>query len=273
MDLSSLLERTAIFILAVPIVLLLTTKLAWYRSFIALTAYFVIGFIYALLDGGFIATDRMLVRNMGILVNLLDAPLTLLFLTYLSRTSSFRKKIYWVIGAFIAYEVVVLLIYGYNIKASNIFTIPGLILTLSISVMFAVHQIKISVIYHKAAGKALFASALFFGYVGYTYCYFVYYFLDKTYQHDARLAFNAMTIISAILISIGIVFERKRVAKLFEIKTTREELKALYANEETKTIAPLEAIVFNMETHWKRETGWIMDTDKKETRPTAPESL
>lgn len=265
MYLSSLLERTAIFILSVPILLLIVTRLAWYRTFIALSIYYVIGFAYALMDGGYIKMDQGQVRNFGILSNLLDAPLTLLFLTYLSRTSFFKKQIYLAIGAFMVYEAIVLYNYGYTVQASTIITIPGLILTLLLSLVFAIHQVKITVVYHKAAGKALFASALFFAYVGYTYVYYVFYFMNKTFQDDAKLVFNMITIFCTVAVSLGLLFERKRVTKLFEIKTTREELKALYANEETKTIAPLEAIVFNIDTHWKREAGKTSEKEKHES--------
>jgi|GEM_PF-275005 len=272
MHLSSLLERTAIFILSLPILLLLVTRLAWYRTFIALFIYYVIGFAYALMDGGYIKLDTGLIRNIGIMSNLLDAPLTLLFLTYLSRTSFFKKQIYLTIGLFVIYEAIILYNYGYTVRASTIITIPGLVLTLLLSLTFAIHQVKITVVYHKAAGKALFASALFFAYVGYTYVYYVFYFMHKTFQDDAKLVFNMITILCTVAISLGLLFERKRVAKLFEIKTTREELKALYANEETKTIAPLEAIVFNIDTHWKREAGKTNEKEKHESTR-ASESL
>lgn len=255
MNLSSLLERTAIFTLSVPIILLIATRLAWYRTFIALFIYYVIGFTYALMPAGYISINISVIKAYGIFSNLVDAPLTLLFLTYMSRTSAFKKGLYSLIGIFIVYEAAILWIFGYNIEASTIIAIPGLVLTLGVSLIFAIHQVKITVVYQKAAGKALFASALFFGYVGYTYVFYVFYFTKDIYKDDARLVFYVITILSCIAVSIGLLFERKRVAKLFEIKTTREELKALYATEEKNTTAPLEAIVFNIDTHWTRESN------------------
>ena len=272
MHLSGLLERTAIFTLSVPILLLIATRLAWYRAFIALFIYYIIGFTYALMPVGYINLRPETIRAFGILTNLLDAPLTLLFLSYLSRTPLVKRKIYLTVGLFVLYEVIILAIYGYTVKASTIITTPGLVLTLMLALVFAVHQIKITVVYHKAAGKALFASALFFSYVGYTYVYCVFYFMNEAYRDDARLVFYAITILSSIAISVGLLFEKKRVAKLFEIKTTREELKALYSHEEKNTTAPLEAIVFNIDTHWKAESvKSIGESESNSTR--ASESL
>jgi hypothetical protein len=255
MNLSSLLERTAAFTLSLPLLLLLLTRLAWYRSFAALFIYYVIGFSYSLFAIGYIQVSNDVIRNYGVISNLVDAPLTLLFLTYFSRTSSFKKKILWVVAGFLVYEAIILFVYGFNIKASTIVTTPGLALTFILSLIFAIHQVKITVIYHKAAGKAIIASALFFGYVGYTYVYSVFYFMHESYQEDARFVFSIITILSTLAISLGIILEKKRVKKLFEIKTTREELKALYAGEERKPVAPLETIVFNMDTNWGKGTG------------------
>lgn len=254
MNLSSLLERTAAFTLSLPILLLLLTRLAWYRSFIALFIYYIINFSYSLFSIGYIHLSNDFVRTCGIISNLVDAPLILLFLTYFCRTSSFKKKIFWVIGGFLVYEAIILAVFGFNVDASTIIATPGLALTFTLSLIFAIHQVKITAVYNKAAGKAIIAAALFFGYVGFTYVFSVFYFM-KNYQEDARLVFFIITIFSALAISWGIILERKRVKKLFEIKTAREELKALYAGEERKTIAPLETIVFNIDNNWSRESS------------------
>lgn len=255
MNLSSLLERTAAFTLSLPIILLLMTRLAWYKSFAALFIYYVIGFTYSVMAIGYLKMNPGFVRNYAVINNLMDAPLMLLFLTYFSRTSSFRKKIFWIVGGFILYLVVILAIYGFNIRASTIITTPGLALTFMLSLIFAIHQVKITVVYHKAAGKAIIASALFFCYIGYTYVYSVFYYMDQRYQDDARFVFFIITILSTLAISVGIILEKKRVKKLFEIKTTRQELKALYDGEERKTVAPLETIVFNVDNTWGRRSS------------------
>ncbi|MCG2613148.1 hypothetical protein LZZ85_02615 [Terrimonas sp. NA20] len=255
MHLSSLLERIAIFALSAPIIVMIATKLGWYKNFIALFAYYILGLAFMLMSIGVINLSSPIGSYFGILTNLLDAPLTLFFLAYMARSTAFKQKIYWLIGAFALYEAVILSFYGYTVEASTIITIPGLVLTMGLALIFAIHQIKITVVYHKAAGKAIFASTLFFTYVGFTYVYYVFYFMNNSFQDDARLVFFALSIVSALVMSVGLLFERKRVAKLFEIKTTREELKALYVDEQIKTTASLEAIVFNMENHWKRESA------------------
>ncbi|MBN8878465.1 MAG: hypothetical protein J0I32_13055 [Sphingobacteriales bacterium] len=250
----SLLERIATFTLSLPIFLLLLTRLAWYRSFIALFIYYLVNFSYSFLSIGYIRLDDDFITNYAVVNNMVDAPLMLSFLSYFSRTSSFKRKIFWVVGGFLIYEAVILTIFGFNIKASTIIATPGLALTFTLSLLFAIHQVKITAIYNKAAGKAIIAASLFFGYIGFTYVYSVFYFMDERYEKDAQQVFFILTTLCSLAISWGIILERRRVKKLLEIKTAREELKALYSGEERKTIAPLETIVFNIDNTWRRSS-------------------
>ena len=62
--------------------------------------------------------------------------------------------------AFIAFELIVIVMYGFNTQATTIVLAPGLILTLVISLLFFIHQVKIAVVYHKAVGKAIMISSV-----------------------------------------------------------------------------------------------------------------
>lgn len=197
---------------------------------------------------GYVNVDTAFMKRIGIINNLLDAPLMLLFLVYFSKTAFFRKKMILVAGGFIIFEVIVLALYGFNTKATTIVLAPGLILVLTISLLFFVHQVKIAVVYHKAIGKAIMVAALLFAYVGYCFVYVVYYLIQPVYKHDAHLVYFLITICSCIVMATGIFVERKRVSQLTEIKTTRKELKAIYGGHEEqpkKMTAPFEAVIIN----------------------------
>lgn len=197
---------------------------------------------------GYVNVDNTFMKKLGIINNLLDAPLMLLFLLYFSKTIFFRRKMILVAGGFIVFEAIVLALYGFSSKATTIILAPGLVLVLTISVLFFVHQVKISVVYHKAIGKALMVAALLFAYVGYCFVYVVYYLIQPVYKHDAHLVYFLITICSCIVMTTGIFIERKRVSQLAEIKTTRRELKAIYGGQEEKPkkmTAPLEAVIIN----------------------------
>ena len=246
----NLLGLISTFALFLPVLLLLITRLAWYRTFPALFTYFFLIFAYNFVMLGYVDLPKDFRVYFGITNNFLDAPLMLMFLSYFSRTPVFRKRMRIALYAFLVFELVVVLLYGYTLKSSVIIAGPGLVLVATFALLFFIHQVKITVIYHKAAGKALMASSILFAYVGFLYVFIVFYFMNASYRNDAHLVYFLIIIFSCISMSAGIIMERKRVRQLAEIKTTRQELKALYAGQERMATPPLETIVFNFDKKW-----------------------
>jgi hypothetical protein len=235
--------------LTLPIVLLFACRLSWYKSFPALLIYYIIALSYNLISLGYIDVSKEVIFYVGTVANILDAPLILLYLSYFSKTASFRKKLILFIYAFIGYEMIIMAVYGITIKATTIILAPGFFVILALSVLFFVHQVKIAVVHQKAIGKAVMISALLCAYAGYAFVYTVYYLIETPYKEDAKLIFFMITIVTSIPMAAGIFFERKRVLQLAEINTTRQELKAVYSEEENTSppSQPLDAIVFNVD--------------------------
>ena len=225
----------ATFSLFLPVIIILVFRLAWYKSFPALLVYYVITFGYNLFALGYFKIDKVFMGYYGTLNNLLDAPLMLSFMTYFSQTALFRKKMKLLIPVFLLFETIVIAIYGFNTNATIIVLGPGLVLVLCFSLLFFIHQAKITIVHQKAAGKALIAASLLFAYGGYSFIYVVYYLLKTPYKTDTFLVYYLISIFSSLLISAGIIFERKRVKELMELQTARKELKVIYGRaEETK---------------------------------------
>ena len=113
----------------------------------------------------------------------------LIFLIYFSKTVYFRKKLQILTLVFIAFEVVVMIMYGFNAKATTIILAPGLLLTLIISLLFFIHQVKIAVVHHRAVGKAIMISSCSLLHAGYCFVYTVYYLIKPVYKEDAHLVY------------------------------------------------------------------------------------
>lgn len=248
MTLFNLMGLISTVALSLPIVVLLTTKLAWYRSFPALFFYYLFVLSYNLVLLGYFKIDGNFRYYHGVVNNLLDTPLMLSFLLYFSKTLAFRKKLLIAILGFVVFEIIIITMYGFNAKATTIILAPGLIITLVISLLFFMHQVKIAVVYHKATGKAIMVASLLFAYVGYCFVYSVFYLIQPAFKDDAHLVFFLITIFSSIALSAGIFLERKRVHQLLELQTTREELKAIYGEQQVKKRAnPFEAAALNFD--------------------------
>ena len=114
---------------------------------------------------------------------------------------------------------------------------PDYLLVLGFSLLFFIHQAKITIVHQKAAGKALIVASLLFAYGGYSFIYVVYYLLKTPYKTDTFLVYYLISIISSVLIAIGIMYERKRVRELMELQTARKELKVIYGRAEVKKTA------------------------------------
>jgi hypothetical protein len=231
--------------LLVPIIIILALRLAWYKSFPALLAYYIIVFSFDLVSLDFIKADKNFVYYYGVANNFLDAPLMLSFMTYFSKTASFRKKMKLLIPAFLLLEILTISIYGFNIQAAIVVMAPGLLLVLGLSLLFFIHQAKLTIAHQKAAGKAFMVAALLFAYGGYSFIYVVYYLLKTPYKTDTFLVYFLVNIFSTLLLSAGIIIERKRVRQLTELQTARQELRVIYGGSETNTA------VSEKQPHWK----------------------
>lgn len=220
-----LISAIALFL---PIITAVILRLAWYKSFPALLVYYLLVSCQTFLALNFMKVDGTFVKYYGITNNFLDAPLILSFMTYFSKTASFRRKMKVIIPSFIAFEIIVIALKGYNTNAATIVMGPGLLLVLGFSLLFFLHQAKMTIIHQKAAGKALMAASLLFAYGGYAFIYVVYYILKTPNKADAFLIYFLIAIISSLITCAGIIYERKRVRQLTELKVAREELKIIY---------------------------------------------
>ena len=249
MNLFEIMGLVSTVALALPIIALLISRLAWYRSFPAIFFYYLLVLTYSATLLKYIGGGDSYRYYLGVLCNFLDTPLILFFLLYFSKTIYFWKKLMAAALAFIAFEIIVIAMYGFNTRATTIVLAPGLIITLVISLLFFIHQVKISVVYHKAVGKAVMISSVLFAYVGYCFVYVVYYLIKPVYKDDAHIVYFLITIVSSTAMSVGIYIERSRVRQLVELKTTREELKNIYREEReaNKMTAPNEAVIINFD--------------------------
>jgi hypothetical protein len=221
--------------LLLPITLILILRLAWYKSFPALLAYYGALFVYNCVALEFLKVDPLFVRYFGIGNNFLDAPLMLGFMTYFSKTVAIRRKLQFIITLYVSFEIAVIAFFGFNTQAATIILAPGLLLVIILSAITFLHQAKLTIVHQKAAGKAFIVASLLFAYGGYAFIYVVYYILRTQYKADTYLVYFFINFFSCILISTGIYMERKRVTQLNEVRVTREELKVIYGRSSTKT--------------------------------------
>src|SRR6266540_2286593 len=112
--------------LFIPIIIILTLKLFTNRSFLALAIYYLIVSVQNLMKQNVIITPKWLYQSFGIINNLLDAPLMLLFLVFFATSALMTKRIMGTIFIFLAFEAIILVIYGFSIKTVKIILGPDI---------------------------------------------------------------------------------------------------------------------------------------------------
>jgi hypothetical protein len=232
MNFHSLLGIISSLALFVPVALILVLKLFSNRSFLALAiCYFIVG-AQNLMRLGVLGVPKTICQTISLIDNLLDAPLMLLFLIFFSSSALMTKRIRTCIYVFIAFEAIILAVFGFNVKAIRIIIAPDIVLIVAISFSFFLRYVRLSVSNAKSLGKAVMASSVFISYTIFSIVYIFYYLLkNEKYQDDAELIYYLISILSAILMSIGILIENKRFKKLDELRHTRKELATIYGEK------------------------------------------
>jgi hypothetical protein len=237
-----LISTIALFL---PILLILGFRLGAYKTFPALVCYYVIVFGYNLMTEGYIKASPETIRYWSICNNLLDAPLMLLFLSYFSTSPAITKKIKISIAVLVCFEITILLLKGFNTSAITITLGPALLTVVGFCGYFFIRQTKIAILHHKAVGKAIIAASLLFAYGCYTIIYVMYYIFKTPYVADTFLVYFLVATFSSMLLCTGLIIERKRIQKLYELLHTRKELSALY--KDTKTAVPLRTAMLDFD--------------------------
>ena len=232
MNSHSLLGIISSITLFVPVVLILVLKLFSNRSFLALAiCYFIVG-VQNLLRQSVFGVPKVIYQSMSLVDNILEVPLMLLFLTFFSTSVLMSRRIITCIYVFIGFEAIILAIFGFNVKAIRIILGPDIALIVAISFSFFMRYVRLSVSNSKSIGKAVMASSVFISYAIFSIVYIFYYLVkNEQYQDDAELVYYLVSILSAILMSIGILIENKRFKKLDELRHTRKELATIYGEK------------------------------------------
>lgn len=217
--------------LSLPIIVIIFFGFFRYKNYLALLIYCMLALVYNLMTEDIITTTGNFEKVWGIVNNLLDVPLMLLFMMIFSTSAAqtFRMKIY--LAVFICFELIVLFIYGLSIKTITIVMGPGLALILVIGAYFFFMKVKQSIIHKKALGKAFLTAAIVFAYGCFSFIYIMHYILALPDVSNIFLIYHLVTIVYCSLLSTGLIIEKKRVKKLGELRVTRKELVQFFDDE------------------------------------------
>jgi hypothetical protein len=218
------------FAFFIPVLLIFLLRLTDNKSLVALLCYFFITGVYNLIGVTILKVPVHIEERLFVISNYLDAPLMLIGFLFFCTTAQRRRTIYFSLGIFVTYEIVIAVIYGFS-PASVIYIMgPGIVLLLVYSVFFFTHYVKLSIEKNSGFGKTFMITSIVFAYGCYAMIYFFYYLQKSSPIDDVFLIYYIASFVASVLMSIGIIIYKKRLKQFKDIELTRRELRIFFGN-------------------------------------------
>ena len=210
--------------LLLPAIAILLFRLYRSYSIVALLFTYVTTIGYNLMERNLLPAHPTFIRIYGIVNNYLDVPLMLLTLLFFCPLKQQRRKLQIIFALYVVYELAIAAIYKLDTTAIIYIMGPGMLIIIVYAFYFFTRYIKTAVESGKGTGKTLMLVAILFAYTCYLIVYLFYYVLKTPNTADAFLLYFIGTIISSVIMTLGLVLTSKRMQQLHEAKNTRREL-------------------------------------------------
>lgn len=213
-----------------PVAAILYYKLYKHRSLAALLLAYVMTALYNLLLQNIIPASDAIKEGYGVITKYADIPLMLTALLFFCPIKQKQRSVHIVTAIFIAYEIVIAVLFGVSPNAVVYIMGPGLALILIYTFYLFSRHIKLTIEYGKNAGRTLMLVSILLAYGCYTFMYYFYYIKKTPYVGDVFLLYFIVSVIASGLMAAGLHLIRKRMKELQEIKNTRRELALFFEN-------------------------------------------
>jgi hypothetical protein len=169
---------------------------------------------------------------LGWVISLIDnytyVPLVLTGLLFFLPVKQNRNKMMLLVGAFVIYEVLVISTCNFTIDSIIYITGPGVCIILIFSFYLFIRQVKWTIFHGKNHGRLLMLTAVVFDCSCYSLIFFFNYIQKTPYQNDVFKLYYISSIVSSILMAIGLQLMNKRMKELQALKITRKELALVF---------------------------------------------
>jgi hypothetical protein len=218
------------FAFLIPAVLLFCFKLYKNSHLSALLVYFLLTGVYNILTVGSIGLDKAWLGPVGVGINYLDAPLMLASLLFFANSAAQKKLITICLYSFLFYECIVMLIFGFNSASLVYIMAPGILCIFSFGAYYFRTYAKWSIVKNKGFGKTFMITSILFAYGCYAMVYCFYYLQQTEALGDVYSIYYIASLLSSVLMSIGIFKYNKRFRERNEVLVIRKELQLFFSS-------------------------------------------
>ncbi len=218
----------ACFTLLLPVLIILYCKLYRHKSMLSLWVYYLMTFLYNLADQGVLPLNNEIRRSFGIANNYLDVPLILIALLLFCTSTRKRTAVYISLAVFVLFEIFVGILFQFKRESLTYILGPGFLLIFCWSVILFAQHVKLSIEKNKGFGKTFMITSILFAYGCYMIVYYFYYVQKTNDVSDVLLIYYIISIISSLLMAIGLILIYQKSMKIEEVQITRKELAVFF---------------------------------------------
>lgn len=229
MNLVTIMGVIAAFTLLIPALIILFCRLTANKSLLTLFFYFTFSAVYNLMSEGVFRVSDEVLDVTATINNYLEVPLMCACMLFFCTTPRHEKLIRSIFFGFVFYEVALTVVFGFNMDSAIYILGPGIAILFIVSIYFFVRYARISIEKNKQTGKTLMITALLFAYGCYAMVYSFLYLQKTSAVADVFLIYYIASILTSLLMSIGLVWIIRRSRKIREVQLTRKEL-AMFFN-------------------------------------------
>lgn len=212
---NSTLQLISALIVLVPVAIIFIKQKGNNKYFLSLAAANVMFFISTFLLNKFVALPATASNLISTCANVLQAPLTLMFLLYFTENKQIVKAIRYSLVAVLGISVAAMAVSTINTELTlNLMTLGVAPVFIIGSVLFIQH-VKTSVYENKGSNNAFMLSSIVFAYGSYMLLLTLHFIAPEKHATDLRSLFGLITIISTAFTTISIV--------LMDMKAAAEE--------------------------------------------------
>lgn len=199
--------------LLMPILTIVARRSMWHPSFAALIVYYAQFFVFNLFTNNYIHAGGNTMQLIQFSHIFIDLPLVLLFMQYFAKRDKTRSIIRGTLLAWATLAVLLITLMGLSLRITPYLMGPGLVMAAAISMGFFVKYLKSGIHNRWETGKAFMAGSLVFLYGCYLVIYVIQFVMRLRDDQEIYLLFQITTLISVVLMTAGLILNRKQPRK------------------------------------------------------------
>lgn len=230
MNWNTILSILCILSLTLPVVVIIYNRYYTHQSLAALLIYYSVIAVDNILAEQIIPSTPGIRQYIGILDNYVDIPLMLTGLLFFCPGKQKQLRVRVLTYLFIAYELVLTFIFGFSRESIVWIMAPGIFIVVIFSFYLFLRQVRFSIFHGKNHGRVLMLAGILFGYSCYALIYYFHYIQKTPFIADVFVLYYITSIISSLLMAIGLHMMRSRMKELKSLQTTRKELALFFGH-------------------------------------------